>query len=408
MLPNGWSDAELGTLVDRPIAYGVLKPESAVDGIPMIRINNVSASGGLNAHDLMRITAMQSEEYRRTRLREGDLILSVVGTIGRIFEVPASLSGANLSRAFCVIGIADPVTRSFVQHILRGEAAQEWMHNLVIGNAQKVLNLGVLRTLSVPLPPREEQRRISAVLDVWDTAIATAERLLDLRHKLERRTFTALSRLWETVAIAEVGRLVGGGTPSKAKPDFWGGPIPWVSSKDMVGWEISGTEDGITETAIRESTTRLVPAGSVLMVVRSGILRHTVPVTLAMRPVTINQDIKALLLSPPYRGALIGRILVLENERLRGATVKTGTTVESIDIAALKEFEIPYPGSSEAEATEALLLDLRLEHEIAAKRVSRLRLQKRGLMQQLLTGKLRVPESIDALLPPAPRLVAAA
>jgi type I restriction enzyme S subunit len=77
--------------------------------------------------------------------------------------------------------------------------------------------------------------------------------------------------------MGEVGRWFGGGTPSKANPHFWtGGKIPWVSPKDM-------KFDLITEDAVAQSATNLVEAGSILIVVRSGILQHTIPVAVAQR-----------------------------------------------------------------------------------------------------------------------------
>jgi type I restriction enzyme, S subunit len=100
--------------------------------------------------------------------------------------------------------------------------------------------------------------------------------------------------------LCELGVWTGGGTPSKANPDFWrGGSVPWVSPKDMKADTIGETEDFITEDAVANSAAKYVAASSVLMVMRSGILRHTFPVASNDRIVTLNQDLRALT---PYGG----------------------------------------------------------------------------------------------------------
>jgi restriction endonuclease S subunit len=100
---------------------------------------------------------------------------------------------------------------------------------------------------------------------------------------------------WPVAPLFKIVRIVGGGTPAKANGAFWSGEIPWVSPKDMVSRDIWETQDHISETAVAESATQLVPAGSVLIVARSGILARFIPIAIARVPVTLNQDMKAFL-----------------------------------------------------------------------------------------------------------------
>src|SRR4051794_33624707 len=100
---------------------------------------------------------------------------------------------------------------------------------------------------------------------------------------------------WAEAQLSDLGSWSGGGTPSKAKAEYWtNGTIPWVSPKDMKVDVISDAEDHITDAAVSASSTHLVPSGSVLAVTRSGILRRTFPVAVTSAPVAINQDLKAL------------------------------------------------------------------------------------------------------------------
>ncbi|TAG28376.1 MAG: hypothetical protein EAZ40_03630, partial [Rhodobacterales bacterium] len=108
---------------------------------------------------------------------------------------------------------------------------------------------------------------------------------------------TELPKGWATAKFSDFGEWMGGGTPSKAVPSYWNGPIPWVSPKDMKAKVIRSAIDGITEAAVENSSAKRVPAGSVLIVARSGILAHTLPIAVTAVEATLNQDMKALTLS---------------------------------------------------------------------------------------------------------------
>lgn len=147
---------------------------------------------------------------------------------------------------------------------------------------------------------------------------------------------------WQLVPLKELGEWLGGGTPSKAKLEFWtNGKIPWVSPKDMKTERITDSEDHITKAAVEESTAKLIPAGSVLVVTRSGILSHTLPVAVTTVPVTVNQDLKAITPKHGVMPEYVAWALRCFAREILNACSKQGTTVASIETAALHRFEIP-------------------------------------------------------------------
>ena len=147
---------------------------------------------------------------------------------------------------------------------------------------------------------------------------------------------------WALVPLKELGRWSGGGTPSKSKLEYWeGGTIPWVSPKDMKTDHIVDSEDHITKAAVKESTAKLISAGSVLIVTRSGILSHTLPVAVTTVPVTVNQDLKALTLREGVLPEYVAWALRCFTREILNTCSKQGTTVSSIETAALHRFEIP-------------------------------------------------------------------
>jgi type I restriction enzyme S subunit len=115
-----------------------------------------------------------------------------------------------------------------------------------------------------------------------------------------------LPKGWCWTSLGQLGQILGGGTPSKARPEFWVGDLPWVTPKDMKRDDIGDAIDHISRAAVSASAVKLVPAGSLLMVVRGMILGRSFPTALTTATVTINQDMKALVpFDPRLRDILL-------------------------------------------------------------------------------------------------------
>ncbi|RWM02186.1 restriction endonuclease subunit S [Mesorhizobium sp.] len=149
---------------------------------------------------------------------------------------------------------------------------------------------------------------------------------------------------WAEDTLGGLGEWCGGGTPNKSNSSFWtNGDIPWVSPKDMKQTFIDGAEDHITADAVRESATQLISEGSVLIVTRSGILRHTLPVGITTRKVAINQDLKALTPFPAVDPVFAGYQIRSLGRAILSTCAKSGTTVDSIDFQRLKGVTFAVP-----------------------------------------------------------------
>lgn len=145
-----------------------------------------------------------------------------------------------------------------------------------------------------------------------------------------------------TATLAELCVFRHGGTPSKANPTYWGGDIPWISPKDMKSSLLISSQDSVTPLGVEESATSVVPEGSILVVARSGILAHTLPVAQVGTPVAFNQDIKAIQVasasvSPDY---VYWFLRSQESDVLRRG-VKKGATVHSLQSGFLENLRIP-------------------------------------------------------------------
>lgn len=198
---------------------------------------------------------------------------------------------------------------------------------------------------------------------------------------------------WAVLSLGEMGNWIGGGTPSKAEPTYWQhGTIPWVSPKDMKTARISDAEDHITKRAVSESATNLVPRGSVLLVTRSGILGHTLPVAVTTGEVALNQDLKALVPKPGLDPEFIAAaIRALANDILHECS-KHGTTVQSIEFDRFKEYLIPIAPEAEQERIVAKLDELSSDVDAGVANLERaralLRTYHQAVLKAAVTGEL--------------------
>lgn len=166
-LPAGWEFVRLGDLVDprRTITYGVLKPGGdTTDGVPLIKAENVQFNLILTEFK-SRISPELDEEYKRTRLLGGEVLLTLVGSIGRCAIAPIELAGANLSRSVGMIVPLNGVDKLFMVYAITALINESFILHNCAGTAQKVLNVGTVNDLPYPLPPLAEQHRIVAKVD---------------------------------------------------------------------------------------------------------------------------------------------------------------------------------------------------------------------------------------------------
>ncbi len=234
----------------------------------------------------------------------------------------------------------------------------------------------------IPVPHIEVQQEVVMVLDTFSKLKAELEAELEARRvQYTHYRSTIVDELERTApleALASVGTWYGGGTPSKSRYDYWNqGTIPWVSPKDMGGIEIVETEDHITEAAIKGSATKLVPATSIVMVVRSSILDKVFPSAIARIPVTLNQDMKAVV---PRSGLLpdyLTQVIRCRGDQILKQARRSGGSVASIETAKLMAFKIPVPALDDQRRVaemlgrlDALANDLRigLPAELKARR----------------------------------------
>lgn len=197
---------------------------------------------------------------------------------------------------------------------------------------------------------------------------------------------------WTRAPLENVGVWRGGGTPSKSHVAYWSaGVIPWVSPKDMKQALIESATDKVTERAIAETGLDVIPAGSILLVTRSGILSRTLPVGLTTVPVVINQDLKALTPVADVDAEFLTHQLTYLEPAILAHALKPGTTVESLQFAALLRFEVALPPLAEQRAIAQQLTAIQQSLDSARTQLesvlTMLAAYKRAVLIRALSGR---------------------
>jgi type I restriction enzyme S subunit len=182
-LPSSWCVERFANLVDpeNTISYGVLVPGNDVpDGIPFVRAQDLCLSN--HATRPNKTIAPEIEKpYARTRLTGGEILLCVVGSIGKLGVVPDSWAGANIARAVARIKPIPDVLRNYLLLVLQEQSVQHYFTSTTRTLAQPTLNVGMIEQTPIPVPPLAEQRRIvakveqlMALVDALETQLAAS------------------------------------------------------------------------------------------------------------------------------------------------------------------------------------------------------------------------------------------
>lgn len=286
----------------------------------------------------------------------------------------------------------------------------------------KILNQDLIKNAHIVFPPLIEQCAIADYLDTQcakiDSVIADIEKQIETLQKYKKSLITEtvtkgldravpmkdsgiewigeIPKHWGINKTRYLANLCSGATPSKDVYSYWEGDIPWVSSQEVKTDIIADTSLHISEEAIRSCSTKLMPPGTLVMVVRSGILQHTIPVALLGVPATINQDIKAFVFKPEMISAFYKYYIQGENDALLNVLIKDKTTVESIDNNLLLSLRIMVPPVQEQKDIVSYLDERCNEIDtIVTDKQAQLDViiqHKKSLIYEYVTGKKRVTE----------------
>lgn len=300
------------------------------------------------------------------------------------------------STGYAVIRTNESIAARLLYQILHTDRFTSVVLDNCTGTGYPAINPKVLSSLKIAIPAKtSEQQHIAEALSDMDELIASLEKLVAKKKAIKqgvmqelltgKRRLPGFSGEWNAVELRKLGRFVGGGTPSTNNLDWWKGKTPWISSSDLEENQIRTIKMSryITEEAISHSATNLCPAGAILVVSRVGVGK------VAVAPVDLctSQDFTNIIVNncnPFFLAYTLSIVMKEKAATTQGASIKG---VTSDEIASIK---VRIPSKLEQDAIVNALESIDQDIGSIEKQYLKFRQIKHGMMQQLLTGKIRL------------------
>lgn len=409
MVPNGWEYTTLESLCDKdsPITYGVLKPGKYCEGgTPLLQIKDLLSNLN-NVENIHKIPAELDFEYRRSKIKTNDILISLVGTVGRIGIVPSTLDNANIHRN---LGRIRTKCFEYLVHYLNSDIAKNRIGLSSSGSSQSALNLSVLRSLKVPIPPLPEQQKIAKILSTWDKAIVTTEKLIatsqQQKKALMQQLLTGKKRLvrspekkgetgkvfegdWKVTNLGSLAQKIGSGvTPKGGSESYKLSGIPLIRSQNVLWGKID-----LSDVAYIDKEQHQKMKGSVVL--RGDVLLNITGASIGRVAVSdldeanVNQHvciIRSNVINPEY----LKNFLLSFRGQKQIEQFQAGGNRQGLNFEQIKSFKIFVCSLSEQQKIASVLTAADKEIELLESKLTHFNQEKRALMQQLLTGKRRV------------------
>lgn len=349
-------------------------------------------------------------------VKKGDVLLCKINPrINRVWKVSKYTDHSLLASSEWIVVRNSRLISNYLMWCFRSPYFRGYMLSNVSGVGGSLMRAQpkFVQGYPVPVPPLAEQQRIvdriESLFAKLDEAKEKAQAVVDsfetrkaaILHKAFTGELTAKWReehgvgmdSWRWIPLKKSGSWYGGGTPSMRRSEYWeNGTLLWVTAKDMKSDLIEDTLMHTNMFGVENSSANYIAQPAVLFVMRSGILRRTFPVCMVKKPFTVNQDIKALVPTDNIDLEYLFWGCKANEKRILESCMKNGTTVESINSAALRDFEIPIAGSNEqieiVRILDAFFAKEQQTKEAAEKVLDQIELMKKSILARAFRGEL--------------------
>ncbi|MFW5981326.1 MAG: restriction endonuclease subunit S [bacterium] len=275
-------------------------------------------------------------------------------------------------------------------------------------SAQPLLNQSTVKSIPIPFPFFPEQKKIATILSTVDEAIEKTDKIIDETKQLKKGLMQQLltkgighsefkevnlgpmkleiPKSWRVQKINKLSKeLIGGGTPSTEKEKYWRGNIPWITGAFIEDRIIKEGKKYISEEGLKNSSTHVVPKDNILLCTRTAVGN----VGINFVNMAISQDVTGIIID---KKAINDEYLVWQiikfNHLLK--SFEQGSTIKGITQKVVKNFEIPLPPLKEQKKIASILSSVENKIQKEKEYKEQLERLKKGLMQKLLTGEIRV------------------
>lgn len=390
-IPETWEKAQLGELGEYLNGYAFKSSDWSNHGRPIIRIQNLTNSAGeeTNYYD--------GEMKDRYVVREGDLLVSWSATLGVfVWDGPEALLNQHIFK----VKPSEKVTDDFLYFLL--DHNLDLLEMRVQGSTMKHIRKSTFEDTFVPLPPLSEQRRIADILSTVDKKIRQTDEMIGKINNLkqgtiqdalssdqeeEYRIFGTYPKSWNLKKFSSVCDII---DAEHFTPEYVDDGIPLLRPGDLKPGMISLADVSkmVSEETYEELTRRYKPGRGDIVYSRSQNFAIASRV-LEDRRYCIGQDMVVIDPGPVN----VSYLLEVLNSRFvlnQAKSFASGSTFDRINLSEIRSFRIPLPDSDTQQLLGDTFTTLRQKLQVEVKRRESLKQIKRGLMQDLLTGKVRV------------------
>ena len=380
VIPTDWDVMRIGSLFD-------VKAGSDFDPTNSSEVQGDNYPYPIYANSLSQQGLYGFCNYAQSQI--GSITITARGTLGKAFYRDTPF--VAIGRLLVLEPMVSMDARFFSEYINYG------VHFAVESTGVPQLTAPQVARYSVPVPPKSEQRAIAEALSDVDGLFQSLDALIAKKRAIKQaamqQLLTGKTRLlgfsgaWETRRLGELGNIKNGATPSTQIGAYWNGPIPWCIPTDITatpGKYLLATERSITETGLASCAASLLPVGTLLLCSRATIGE----VKIATFPVCTNQGFKPLVCKDNVSNEFLYYLLLtLKPQLIKRATGSTFLEIGKRDLASI---ELPVPPESEQRAIATVLSDMDAEIAALERRRDKISVVKQGMMQQLLTGRIRL------------------
>lgn len=378
-----WHTSRLGDVVTLQRGHDLPEAQRQNGDVPV-----VSSSG---------ITGTHSEP----KAKAPGVVTGRYGTLGEVFYLEKDYWPLNT--ALYVIDFKGNNPRFvsyFLQTVLRNYQSDK--------AAVPGVNRNVLHELKVRLPlDVGAQKKIAGILSAYDDLIENNRRRMVLLEEAARQLYrewfirlrfpgyehtritNGVPEGWERRPLGCCSEFLSGGTPSKERTEFWEGEIPWVSSGELTAMRIHRTTHNITTEAVSAGS-RLVPAETILAVVRGMSLAKEFRVGLTARPVAFNQDLKAIVSKPNVDALFLFHSIDAQRDEIRDKATEASHGTKKLDTPVLAGVPILVPSEPLQRHFRDYVYPQHCQWSNLDQQNERLRAARDLLLPRLMSGEISV------------------
>lgn len=405
IFPDDWTSRSINELaakhsnaiVGGPFGSDLVSKDYVPAGVPVIRGQNMSRH--YVAGDFVFVSTAKARRLQANLARPDDIVFTQRGTLGQVALVPLGpFDEYVVSQSQMKLTLrSDAASAEYVYQYFTSEAGQKQILESAIQTGVPHTNLGILRCYQVPLPPtKAEQEAIAEALSDADALIESLEQLIAKKRQIKQGSMQALltgkQRLpgfcgkWKLKRLGDLTEMRSGGTPLSSNPNFYGGDIPWVSIADMTqgGKLIISTSQNLTPIGLANSAAQMFPTGTVLYAMYASLGECSI----AGVSLCSSQAILGIRTRPTLSSEFLYYLLTSIKHVVR--TMGQQGTQSNLNKGIVQDMEFLIPELVEQTAIATILTDMDTELAELETRLAKTRQLKQGMMQALLTGRIRL------------------